>query len=348
MSRPVPVMLIHGFAGTPAAWIESGFKARLVGTFGLDPDLIHIFHYGLDPHGHYDNRGDIRRIAARLTERDATRPEDLESQVARLSQKSVTRGGPEAVTLVGFSMGGLVARYWMSRRRPDEFGTRFDAPVARLIMIATPHLGVDLLDLPRRLVAPDEFIVKLADGIERLPFVQGRPGTALRRVEARIEAVQRYALQQYYPEVAATGSLDSPALRQMHPASTFLRRLNRRGTWPANVDGVLFWGDIRFGATLRAGPLLLWERLATFGDLLISARSASEVPGVEATTFPLMHETRWDFDVLTPYRDVGPREVSDLLPEEYHGNLLKSSLVQSEIGRLLTASVADRYDSDTD
>ena len=337
MSRPFPIMLIHGYAGVPAVWIESKFKLALVEVFNLDPDLIHIFNYGLNGRGEYNNRGDIRKIASRLSEREAARPVDLDSQVARLSRKSVDRGGPETVTLIAHSMGGLVARYWMSRRRPDEFGTVFDAPVRRLITIGTPHLGVDLLDVPFRLIRRREPILAVAEFIEALPFLQSKPATALRRIEVTVENMQRHALRDFDPEVAAHGDLHSPALRQMHPGSDFLRRLNRPGNWPAGVDTALIWGDIRFGAALRAGRLLLWERLITVGDLLVSARSASTLPGATATKIPLVDETRWEIDIGRAQEAPATHELDDLLPDEYHANLLEYSAVQDKVGRLLTA-----------
>lgn len=337
MSRPLPIMLIHGYAGVPAVWIESRFKLALVEVFNLDPDLIHIFNYGMDAHGEYDNHGDIRTIASRLSECDATRPEDLDSQVARLSRKSVAHGGPEAVTLIAHSMGGLVARYWMSRRRPDDFGTVFDAPVRRLITIATPHLGIDLLDLPFRLIHPRAPILAVADFIEALPFLPGEPATALRRIEATVETMQRQALRDFDSEVAAWGTLHTPALRQMHPDSDFLRRLNRSQNWPTDVDSAVIWGDIRFGAALRAGVLLLWERLITVGDLIVSVRSASDIPGGTPVKIPLVDETRWEIDIGRTQEAPAARDLDDLLPDEYHANLLEYSAVQDEVGRLLTA-----------
>lgn len=336
MSRPLPIMLIHGYAGVPAVWIESRFKLVLVEIFNLDPDLIHVFNYGVDSRGAYNNRGDIRAIASRLSERDAMRPEDIDSQVARLSRKSVQRGGPEAVTLIAHSMGGLVARYWMSQRQPDEFGTVFDAPVRRLITIGTPHLGLDLLDVPLRLLHRREPILAFADFLEMLPFVHSEPATALRRIEAGVEILQRRALHDFDPEGAARDVLNTPALRQMHPDSDFLRQLNRSVNWPAGVDATLLWGDIRFGAALRAGAVLLWERLITAGDLIVSARSASEIPGADAIKIPLIDETRWDVDILLALRAPAVRDIDDVLPDEYHANLLEYSAVQDNVGRLLT------------
>ena len=39
-----PVMLIHGFNGSPQNWVEDGFVDFLVREGDFDPDLIHLFH----------------------------------------------------------------------------------------------------------------------------------------------------------------------------------------------------------------------------------------------------------------------------------------------------------------
>ena len=63
MSRPLPVMFIHGFNGDPGDWTDSGFRQYLLAQGDLDPDLVRLFRYGVAEDGTYNNRGDLRQIA---------------------------------------------------------------------------------------------------------------------------------------------------------------------------------------------------------------------------------------------------------------------------------------------
>ncbi len=333
MSHLLPVMLIHGFGSTPEGWITSGFRDMLVQQAHLDPDLIHLFHYGWDAEGQYNKYGDIRQIASRLSTRPAERPEDLNSQVRRLSEKSVARGGPAEVVIIAFSMGGLVARYWMSRRHPDEFGTVFDAPVAALVTVGTPHLGVNLAELVS-LLPDDHPMWHVLNALERLPFLRGRPATALRAWQARLDTMQQQARALALPETTTRGILDSPALRQFQPDSEFLRQLNRPENWPTNVQAVLIWGDIRFGVCIRCGRVTLWEHVISFGDLVVSAKSASTLVGGETSSkrYPVVNETIAEIHVNEPEPPpVATRSLEDWLPSEYHTNLLDHPRVRQAV-----------------
>lgn len=331
MPRLLPVMLIHGFGGSPDSWIVSGFRDMLVHQAHLDPDLIHLFHYGWDEEGQYNGYGDIRQIASRLSARPTTRPEDVQSQVKRLSEKSVARGGPAEVVIVAFSMGGLVARYWMSRRHPDAFGTVFDAPVAALITIGTPHLGVELAELVPILPA-DHPLWHVLNALERLPFVRGQPATAMRAWQAQVETWQRQARALAYPEVATRGLLDSPALRQLRPDSEFLRQLNRPENWPTGVQATLIWGDIRLAVRVRWGRIRLWEHVLSLGDLVVRAESASTLPGAPARRYPVVNERVIEIGVGEPApAPATTRGLTDWLPPEYHSHLLQHEDVRRAV-----------------
>ncbi len=214
MSRPVPIMLIHGFNGYPEGWLP--LYEALVAR-GADPELIRLFHYGWQegaggepapprpslaeragllgpaaaagPPPGYNAQADIRQIAARLVRRDTSEPEVLRSQVARLSEASVARGGPARVTIVAHSMGGLVARYYLSQRVPDEWGTVNEGVVGRLITLATPHQGLELARLTA-LVPDDSIIWPVLRWLERLPFVGGSARAELGQLNAQVAALQ--------------------------------------------------------------------------------------------------------------------------------------------------------------
>ncbi|HEX8681136.1 MAG TPA: hypothetical protein VF707_02405 [Ardenticatenaceae bacterium] len=355
MSRPVPIMLIHGYNGLVDNWEASDFRASLIAR-GADPDLIRVFHYGwreesdpfdvppVAPPGTlldivsaelrriYNNQGDIRAIASRLAFRDTDDPEALRSQLVRLSMESVARGGPEHVTIVAHSMGGLVARYYLSRRTPDEWGTVNEGVVGRLITIAVPHLGVDLARIVA-LVPQDAFILRVLRWLEKLPFVHDEPSKELAQLDSLVRAMQLRELEEELPAVSQ-GYFDSPAVRQMTPGSPFMEELNAPGAHPSDVEAALIWGDIRFTGSVRWGPVNLWERAVSLGDLLVTARSASTLPNVpDAARFPLVWEQRYTVQIGDP--SPVPADVSDLLPPVAHSNLLRHPDVQAYVAQLV-------------
>ncbi|MGH2543329.1 MAG: esterase/lipase family protein [Ardenticatenaceae bacterium] len=357
MSRPVPILLIHGYNGEPVNW--TAFRTALI-TRGADPDLIRVFHYGWleelttpvestgpslaqrAPFSHpastsesltrrYNNWAGIHEIAARLGRRDTSDPVYARSQLVRLSEASVARGGPAKVTIVAHSMGGLVARYYLSRQTPDERGTVNEGVVGRLITIATPHLGVEFARI-LQLIPRDAFIWHVLRWLEKLPFVRGEPMTELLQLESQVEALQASVLAAEFP-VAAQGYLDSLALRQMTPGSEFLEQLNRPGTFPPDVEAALLWGDVRLAATVRWGALTLWGRAITLGDLLVPASSASTLPHATPTCLPFTWAR--EFEVQVGERAVAPYNLMDFLPPVAHSNLLYNADVHAAVARLV-------------
>lgn len=341
MSRPIPILFIHGYNGSGASW--HAFRETLIAR-GAEPSLLRLFHYGwrdagapvvvagagAPPGKVYDNRGDIRAIASRLAYRESAEPEAMESQVRRLSEASVALGGPERITLVAHSMGGIIARYYLSRREADEWGTVNEGLVEQLITIGTPHLGVEMARVTH-LVPPDAFIWKVLRALERLPFFQGRPSEELAQLDAQIQRLQFTVQSQEMPVMAQT--LDSPALSQMIPGSPFLQALSAPGAFPADVRLALIWGDIQLTGGVRWGPVPLWERTLSLGDLLIPAASASTLPNVAAQRFPHLWQQRYMVQVGDP--STAPYALADLLPPVAHSPLLLNEQVQETVARLV-------------
>lgn len=106
---PRPVIMLHGYAMNRANFIP---LARRLSVAGLGP------MYGFE----YWSLGKTASAARRLGE-----------YVERLC----ARTGSERVDLVGHSMGGMVARYYVSRGRGAD-------RVRNLITIGSPHRGTDV------------------------------------------------------------------------------------------------------------------------------------------------------------------------------------------------------------
>jgi pimeloyl-ACP methyl ester carboxylesterase len=329
VNHAAPVLLIHGFSGIPEGWAI--LRGELIAR-GADPELVRFFHYGwLDGEDQsvYDNRGDIRIIASRLSKRETSDPDALRSQVTRLSEASLERGGPREVTIVAHSMGGLVARYYLSRRVPDEWGTVNEGVVARLITIGTPHLGADLARVAH-LVPQGGWIWKVLEWLEKVPFFRGNPTAELARLEAEVEALQVRVQAQEMP-LASLHDARSPALRQITPGSEFLRELNRPDAFPPDVEAILLWGDVQVGGAVRWGPLPLWQREVSLGDLLVTAESASNLPGVNPLRYPLVWQRR--YLIQADQRAVVAFNLADHLPPVAHGNLLRNPEVLDIVAR---------------
>ncbi len=133
--------------------------------------------------------------------------------------------------------------------------------------------------------------------------------------------------------VVAQGYLDSPAVRQMAAGSAFLNELNQGTSWPADIESALLWGDVRFEVTVRWGTLPLWQRMVTFGDLLIPMASASTLPVAE----PSLHPFAWGraFTIQLGDPGVASFDFADFLPPVAHSNLLLNGEVHATIARLV-------------
>lgn len=331
MPRPLPIMLIHGFDGRPEGWDLSGFVAALIEA-GLDPDLIWRFHFGWGANG-YDGQADIRHLAARLMHAPATGAEAHHSQLARLSEASLARGGPPGVTIVAHSMGGLIARYYLARRVPDEWGTVNEGLVRRLVTIATPHLGLPLAAVTH-LAPPDAPIWKLLDWIENLPFTPAGATADLKRLESQIAGAQRAAWAGLRSEGGAKGYGDSPAVRQMAPNSPLLEELSRRGAFPDDVALAVAYGDIQIAIRVTWRGVVLWKNRSRLGDLVVPADSASTVPHAAPVRLPFSWDRELSIRVDAPA--LQPLDLTDVMPAASHSNLLLSSAVHQAVIRQIT------------
>jgi len=339
MSRPLPVIFIHGLNGDPGDWTDSGFRQYLLAQGDLDPDLVRLFRYGIAADGTYNNRGDLRQIAARLAGAELDEKNLLTSSVDQLSQDSVAKGGPAQVTIISHSLGGIVSRYYLSRRSPDQFGTIYRGNVGRLITIGSPHRGVDVLKATQ-LVPRGSLGWRLIRFLEKLGLAPALPASAVEQWETTLAREQTEARTRMVVVQDTAGPqervllTDSPIYQQLAPDSPLLAELNTSGMMPQGVACHCFYGDIRVTVHVQAGDLSLVDETVSFGDFAVPAYSAREIPGVSSTPHPYITEQRIDLTLrgAPPAED---RSLNPVLPETAHANLLSNRAVHDATLSLL-------------
>lgn len=338
MSRPLPVMFIHGFNGDPGDWTDGGFRQCLLDRGGLDPELVRIFRYGVAEDVTYNNRGDLRQIAARLAGVGLSDAERLTSSVDQLSADSAAKGGPPQVTLIAHSLGGIISRYYLSRGEPDEFGTIYRGKVGRLITIGSPHRGVDLLKLTK--FAPrNSLIWRFIRLLERLGLAPALPAEAVEAWEAALvqnQIEERGRLAPAAPPESRVLLTDTPIYQQLAPDSPLLAALNQPGTLPANIACHVFYGDIRLRVHVTAGRLTLVDETASFGDMAVPAASACAIPGAQATPHAYITEKLIELALRLGAAQRASRSLAAFLPETAHGKLLSNPAVQDGVLSQLT------------
>lgn len=124
----VPVIMVHGFRGNYQDWgsvtSTSSFAGRVNNIPGVA--VAHLFSY--NTYNWVDDPGSGLKLAKTI------------DCISQLSERS---GGKGKVIVVGYSMGGLVARDALSHRSSD--GQRAIADeVGQVVTIGTPHIGTNL------------------------------------------------------------------------------------------------------------------------------------------------------------------------------------------------------------
>jgi pimeloyl-ACP methyl ester carboxylesterase len=293
----LPILLIHGFNGAPTNWTGPSDRfPEFLAEHGFDPDLIRVFGYGYDMFKGkrtYNNLGDIRQIAHRLDDPNSADAHDCSVDV--LSRDSVARGGPRTVTIIAHSSGGLVARYYLTRREQDQFGTRYRGNVGRAIFLGTPHRGVDVEDILDPL--PTNMLVyRLMVRVHYLlPPEYSEQSQSLRQHFSQLHETTRKAFYGESSELDTPG--ETPAFKQMHPGSEFLQDINRPGGMPDDAEYHNIIGDIRAGVRIEAFGRTVLDREKSFGDFLVSAESAGSIPNAPSITYPIVDEHCLQVDV---------------------------------------------------
>ncbi len=292
--KSVPILLIHGFNGAPSNWTGPSDRfPDYLAAHGYDPELIRVFSYGYDFYEGkrtYNNLGDIRQIAHRLDDQNGEDSHDC--SVDRLSRDSVARGGPAQVTIIAHSSGGLVTRYYLTRDKPDEFGTLYRGNVGRVIFLGTPHRGVDVEDildpLPTNLL-----LYRLMVRVHYLLPPEYHEQS--RSLSTQFREMRRLTKTAFLggDEAAA----ETPAFKQMHPGSAFLTDINRPGTMPKDAHYYNIVGDIRARVWIEAFRRVLVDAQKSFGDFLVTTSSAGSIPNAPSQCYPLTDEYSIKVDI---------------------------------------------------
>ncbi len=290
--RHVPILLIHGFNGAPTNWTGPDDRfPEFLAAHGFDPDLIRVFDYGYDEHDdkhEYNALGDMREIAHRLDMADSDDPIIQNNSVERLSRDSVARGGPSKITMIGHSSGGLIARYYLSRATPDEFGTCYRGNVGQVICLGTPHQGVDIEDLLDPL--PTNFLIYrlMVHAHFMLPPEYHEQ---VRLVRKEYQQLRKSTVDAFRGEESDE---ETPALKQFHPGSAFLNDINRPGAMPKDVKFFNIVGNVRTDVSVKVLGRQVLRGGRNFGDMLVSRESASVIPNAPSDCYTIQNTTALD------------------------------------------------------
>jgi pimeloyl-ACP methyl ester carboxylesterase len=132
------LVLIHGYREDGMVWRNQGVTRPLLqnnwsdgGTFTIRPDGIQKYSRSKPI--------PLKRNVFYTVELPWTRSIDQQATILRYYLTLIYAHRPDAITLVGHSNGGLVARYALV--------SGMNIPINALISIATPHLGSPLAQL---------------------------------------------------------------------------------------------------------------------------------------------------------------------------------------------------------
>lgn len=299
-----PVIFIHGLGGRPEDW-TTGDKRVYIDTLKSDPynypsDYMMTYAYA-DADGNpntYDYQGDITKIS-----------DDLGGYVNELSQRHLADGGDGKVDIVGFSLGGLIARQYLNEN-PDDHRVR------KLITIASPHRGV--------------FWFNADAWLDAIPIV----GSYMRRVLNTFLETTILVPFMHGPQPL---DLDSPAAQQVVPGNSFLQLLN--DNTPTEPDYSVLYGDIDAELVQKLFFFTLRKKI-TLGDGYILPNSATGIPIEGLKTYGFTDEPIFEMEIESTKLPGGGYEYVLDAPsigdqKVWHGNLIvHPDVVQKVIGIL--------------
>lgn len=334
----LPILFIHGFNGAPSNWTGAPDQfPQFLAARGYDPELMHVFNYGYvesDGKRYYNNTGDIRQIAHRLDEANSNDPALIESSVDRLSEASRERGGPDKITIIAHSSGGLIARYYLTRKHEDIFGTQYRGNVGRVIFLGTPHSGVDVEDILDPL--PGALTYGLMIRFHYLfPLDYNADFHTFR---TRVRHLRKKAWRDWRRMHRHDQMTEMPAFRQLHPGSDFLNDINRPGAMPHDIEYFNIVGDICAGGRFQIGKRVWLDKEKDFGDFLVTVNSAGKIPNAASRCFPVTTEFCLTVDTTRPWNRVVQIGSSGDHPLPIHRHLRRHPVIRNRILEILKAS----------
>ncbi len=140
-----PVILIHGLGGHYQNFMDEKtgiLRTKILEEYRKDdsefPDTwAYSYSYGYTFGGDYNYQGKIEDISS-----------NLHFDVERLSNESLLAGGSGKVDLIGYSLGGLIARHYILEKTgyPGTQNLDVDTKINKVIFIASPINGSGILE----------------------------------------------------------------------------------------------------------------------------------------------------------------------------------------------------------
>ncbi len=262
-----PVVLIHGMGGRPSDWSlpEQDYVSLIREMYATDEDFsypptwIHTYYYG-NVGWEYNYQGDIREIALGL---EAV-VDDLATRYAESFGETLesleSRDEDRVVDIVGYSMGGLVARQYLIKHQDNHH-------IRKLVTVAAPHQG--------------SFWMGLDDSLSTLP-----------KIGESLESAVNDLVYKAFDRFDKNGqplSPNSTAAQQLIPDSEFLDYLNMVEWAPLDVDYSVIYGDIKVNLRERLFFLEFHKELS-IGDFAVLVDSARTIPAVVPKEFSFEEE----------------------------------------------------------
>ncbi len=214
------VVLIHGLRNNGSVWDAKGYLASL-----RDHDAFHVA-------GHWED--DALRLIPKetldtvpvftltLPENGTVDLRESAKSVASMLRAAHEQAGIDSFTLVGKSLGGIVAREYVS-------GPLYQDNVDHLITISSPHLGSELAYLPEAYVAMKAWVTQHSNWAWQEP--QGWWDTVERTI-AREATGWGFGLLKEAKELSLNAGypIEAPGLRMLLPPEegNYLAELNTR------------------------------------------------------------------------------------------------------------------------
>ena len=207
---PYPILFVHGFGGTGEGWVDAGLTDYLEQTGLRFGGVVHTTIEG----GVHLEDSHFPPESSDFYALDISDPfqslELWQREIHAAADRILSWTGASRLVLVGFSAGGVAARKYLVEHSEDH-------RIAKLVTIASPHLGSELA-----LVSRVDRDVRKAIDDGRL---SGKMAEKYNSIIARIQKVTELRL-------------DAPLLRELVPPDhdgAFLEELNR-SPHPTDVE----------------------------------------------------------------------------------------------------------------